>query len=153
MSSRRQDILAAIEIRLKTIRINTAFTVNGQTYLCGSDIGEVVFLRRIEPLDESESRALNILDGDAPASAVAGGYTEYQMQVALDCLYREDDGTLAEQSARDVLSAIGSDPYWGGLAESTVLDSANLDVQIFDDRAAGFSIPVKVTYQVPNWTL
>lgn len=153
MSSRRQQILDAVAARCRAISNGYEFVVNGDTYTCGSDIGEAVFLRRVEPLDESEAKALNIIDSEAAASAVAGGYTEYGLRVAIDCLYRNDDGTLAEQAARDVLSAIGSDPYWGNLAEATVLEGADLDVQLYEDSQAGFSIPVKITYQVPNWTL
>jgi hypothetical protein len=153
MSSRRKQILSAMETRFKTIAVGVEFSVNGDVYVCASAIGDAVFLRRVEPLDATETEALNVIDGEATATAIAGGFTEYGVVVTIDCLYRNDDGSKAEQAARDVLAAIGSDPYWGGLAESTVLESANLDVQLFDDSEAGFSIPVKITYQVPNWTL
>lgn len=152
--SRRDQIIAAMETRFKLIAVGHVFTVNGAAYACQTDVGQFVFKRRVVPMDESETEMLIFVDTTAPAKPVAGGYTEYELTVEIGGEVRGGDDPLGEAGKRadDVLAAIGSDPTWGGLADGTTLNTADLDFQVNRKIMAGFVVPVKIRYQAPNWT-
>jgi hypothetical protein len=151
----RDQIMSAIEARFALIATGYTFTVNGCLYVCQTDIGQHVFKRRAVPMDETETEMLVFVDTTAPARPVAGGFTEYDMTVEIGCEVRGGDDPLGDavKRAEDVLAAIGSDPSWGGLAENTSLNNADLDFQVNRKVLAGFIVPVRIKYQAPNWTM
>lgn len=151
----RDQIIAAVETRFKLIAVGYQFTVNGTLYTCQTNAGAHVFARRVVPLDSRENEMLVFLDTEAKATPLAGGWTEYDMMVEVGCQVRGGVDPLGDavKRAEDVLAAIGKDTTWGGLADGTTLQSADLDFHVVGKILAGFAVPIRIRYQAPNWTM
>jgi len=151
----RDQIMDAIEARFQLIQVGYDFTVNGAVIPCQTNVGSYVFKRRVVPMDSKETEMLVFVDTESKPSAVAGGYTQFELLVEIGCQVRGGDDPLGDATKRaaDVLAAIGEDPSWGGLAEGSRLVDADLDFHVVGKVLAGFAVPIRITYQAPNWTL
>jgi hypothetical protein len=110
VSLKRQDIVDAIETRLKTILVTGGYH---------SDLGLNVFVWRRAPIEAHEVPAVNILDRETKLSGTglkgATPLSTYEMTVEIQVAAT---GSAAPDTVRslaaDVYKAVGTDPTFSG---------------------------------------
>ena len=128
--SKRQDIFDAVVARLGSVATVKPW--------------------RVSDLEVSELPALIVKDGEAPVDAGAEiGRFQHNLTISVECL---DHGTTAETAVRsmmeDVLTAVGSDPTFGGLAHRTTITGTNLIVEHQKERVAAGVVGLIIRYRV-----
>lgn len=163
----RQQIVDAIEARLKLITLGQSFTVNGAAVACRTNIGDSVSVWRTQPLADKENWLVTIQDLDAPITRGAGesevGRHLHNLRVrvvlASKRTVRGDDAP--EYNIRnmlaDVMAAVGSDPRWTvagtRLAHWTDVEETALEVDETGARMAGASLLLTVKYKTALWQM
>ncbi|RQW89937.1 MAG: hypothetical protein EHM79_02200 [Geobacter sp.] len=145
--SKRQQIVDAIETRMKTILTTGGYATNA---------GRNVFDWRITPIPETELPAICIYDGDC-----AIDYEEtpvgLQGHFLIVDLVSDAKGSAARADVRkinaDVVKAIGTDLTWGGLAVDTDLISHGLNMEQGDKPIGAGIVRIKIYYRTPLWEL
>ena len=138
--SKRQQIVDAIDARLKTIT-----TANGYN----TDAGNNVFEWRSYPLDEnSELPALVYRDTEEIESLAVGGYQLHTLTIEIEGYVV---GANAARDLRaliaDVIKAIGTDLTWGGLAEDTRPVEESIEIDQEERKIAGAVIRIEIDYR------
>lgn len=163
----RQQIVDAIEARLKSIKLGSSFTVNGTSIACRTNIGDSVSVWRTLPLADRENWFVAVQDLDAPITRGPGeaefGRHLHNLRVrvvlASKRTVRGDDAP--EYNVRnmlaDVMAAVGSDPFWTvsgtRLAHWTDVEETALEVDETGARMAGASLMLTVKYKTALWQL
>jgi hypothetical protein len=140
MSIRREDIIGALETRLKTISV-----VNGYHTALGSHI--FVWLPAV--INESERPAANVRDMDDSIVRSSVPYDTHEMSVEIDVA--STTVTALRQAIYDVYKAIGTDPTFGGLAIDTALLGDAFEVDQLEKVVTGAVISVTVTFRTSNY--
>lgn len=141
----RQQIMTAFEARLATIT-----TGNGYS----SNLGKNVFGWRKTTIGQNEMPCVIVRDltakvtyDDAPI-----GHVNNRLQVMIEALFT---GALTAAQARnalnDLISAIGTDPRFGGLVLETHILEHELDLQAAEHISGGVSVTVEMVYRTARW--
>src|SRR5689334_1325421 len=113
MSIRHQDIVSAIETRMKTILIANSYH---------TDIGNNVYVWRVTPISPDEAPFLDIRDRHKmKVGEVTGGnasFDDWHLPIQISVISQPGPNTvtMSRQVIADVQSAIKQDPTWGGKA-------------------------------------
>ena len=160
MSIVRQQIVDAIDARMKQIAPGHVFTLPSGPYTCGTQLanapdgGPGVYQWRKVPYSKNQVPALEFRDTDAPTKPGPSTQHEHELQVGLVVFFA---GGTADESGRialaDIVAAIGSDPKWGGLARWTDIDETNVDMDQAGDVIGGVQVNCTVTYRTPLFRL
>jgi len=154
----RQQIIDAIAARLKLIQLGDSFTVNGATVSCRSNIGDSVEIWRTRPLGDKEGWAVVVRDLTGPIDRTGEGAEIgrhlHRLAVKIDIVVKDRTAPdLVREMLADVMTAIGSDPKWGGLARWTDVEESALEVDDTGARMAGASLSLTVTYKTTLWQM
>ena len=143
--NKRQQIVDAIETRMKTIRTTNGYATNA---------GAHVFTWIRTQVPETEMPAISIYDGDCPIDYDNAplNFPHHLLDVAL---VAEAKGSTAQVDVRkiiaDIVKAIGADLTWGGLAIDTDLISHGINMEQGDKPAGAGIVQIRITYRTPLW--
>jgi hypothetical protein len=144
--SKRQQIIDKIDTRLKTI-----LKTNG--YL--TDAGAHVYDWLMRPISPDVFPALvyrDPIENDEAATTGTIGYHRHQLTCEIEVL---SSGSTALDNVRqilaDIVTAIGTDTKWGGLAQSTNPGATRIDVDQESKAIAGALITFTITYLTKAW--
>jgi hypothetical protein len=148
VSSKRQLIVDAVKARLATIKTTGGYQTN-----IGNNVKEWL----LTSLEESELPAVTLADGVEktiiPAEGKNSGLYTRQLPFAANLVLAESDATatLARKAIADVITCIGKDDTWGGLARRTLPDTDDLTVDSEGQRIGGARITFIVEYGRKHW--
>ncbi len=122
VKSIRQQIMDALKAQLASISTANGYQNNlGTSTLPGS--GPAVFRWRVTDLQEPELPGINLKDtDDTRALAVGSDIHSLNVQIEITSLGATSADDLTSLIA-DVVTALGADPTFGGLASDTVIKS------------------------------
>ena len=145
MSTIRQQIVDALDARLQTITIANGYS---------ADLGVYEWL--VTPLEEEDLPAVIFRDTvDDIDTDEIGQRRKHDLAVTLDIAASSTASADAvRELMRDVLTAIGTDKTFGGLAYNTEPLSASLEVSEADQRLSGGQIELEIKYYTATlWTI
>ncbi len=144
MANTRQQIVDALDTRLQTITTGNGYSANLGVYewlvtpLEESDLPAVIFRDTVDDIDDE--REFSRLD--------------HTLTVDLDVAVSSTTSADAvRELIRDILTAIGTDKEFGGLAYNTDVVTASLDVSEADQRLSGGQIIIEIKYKTALWTI
>ncbi len=145
--SKRQQIITKIDARLKLI-----LTASGYLTNAGSNVYD--WLKR--PVSATSLLALVYRDpqeNSEASTAGAIGYHRHQMTIEIEILVANGSTTMEtmRKVLADIVTVIGTDPKWSGLAESTLPGSNRIDVDQESKIVAGALFTFTVVYQTKAW--
>lgn len=140
MSSVRQQIIDAVETRLKTIT-----TANGYA----TQIGSKVYVWRKSPLANTELPAVLVQDMAAQVDEeIIGQFTH---RLAVRCAVFTSSATSPAQARaalNDLVTALFTDPFWSGLAEGgTTVASHDIMVEHDNNLVCAASVDIDIVYR------
>jgi len=146
MANLRQQIVDAIETRLKTIRVANGYQ---------TEAGQHVFPWRLVPIPDSDMPALCIYDTDcnmSPDGAI--GYFTHELQVDIDAIVSGSASrTTVRSIMEDVFRAVGVDRTWGGLAEHTEIQSHGINLEQAERVLGAGQVRMTVRYRASLWAM
>ena len=135
--NKRQQICTAIDTALRTIQKSVGYE---------TDLGNHVFEWRSTPLEEGELPALIWRDTDEPVEDTIGAHLHRMvLEVELLAAGNASPATLRKMIA-DVVTLIGANLTWGGLAEDTKPQIETIAVDQESRRLAGASLKFEILY-------
>jgi hypothetical protein len=140
--SKRQQIIEALDTRLKTI-----LTAGGYK----SNIGQHVFEWKTTPFAEEELPGITYRDITSNRGA-EGPVNKFRwaMNIELDIVAQATPGTMRDM-INDVLKAIGTGPTWGGLAQGTRQPEVEIQVEQENKIITGAAMKFEIVYDAPLW--
>lgn len=140
MSSKRQQIVDAIETRMKTILTTGGYTTNA---------GQHVFVWLTTPLSETVLTAIILFDRDGGINAEYSTLKHYYRDLIVD-IEADVKGSTSRAELRKVLDDIWKackvDRTWGGLAIQTIMESDDMVLAQGDKLAGGSQTRFRITY-------
>jgi hypothetical protein len=141
-----QDIIDAIDIRLKTILISNSYN---------TDIGNSVFHWRNTNLTEADLPGIIYRDSavnDKEENAITGGWiTKFLIEiVGFDTLAGTTPARM-RLITQDIYDAIRVDDLWGGLVHDTTPVSDEIDIQNKDKISGMASVIIEIDYLASKW--
>jgi hypothetical protein len=144
MANTRQQIVDALDTRLQTITTLNGYSANLGVYewlvtpLEEADLPAVVFRDTVDDIDDEKefSRLDHTLtvELDVAASSTASADSVREL-------------------IKDILTAIGTDKEFGGLAYNTDVLTASLEVSEADQRLTGGQIIIEIKYRTALWEI
>lgn len=138
MSSTRQQIVDALEARLKTI----------------TSIGGKVFVWRKSPVTVAETPCLLVADLTAECSDDGDTIGSRLHTLTVEILAVTSSKTSASQARNlltDIFSAIGSDNSFGGLALYSDPVAHEINTETDGDITAAVKVAMQVAYRTSTW--
>lgn len=134
---KRQQILDAVKARLQTILIAGGYK---------TDMGSNVFVQKETPFTDAEIEGIDVRYSDTPDQQI--GYEEHTLAVECMCVLSGNDPTTNVNNAgADIVTVIGTDRTWGGLAEETgVVTAERANIAVGENVYQGASVKFDVTY-------
>lgn len=144
MSTRYDDIIAALQARLALIRVANGYA---------TEAGANVYLAREYQIDLADKPYLSVfpgeitdaLEGDPPPSL---GEENHTLSVEIEGFIADsEDGAQAQALRQDVLKALKTDMYYGGLTEGysgNIVSTADVE----DAGDSGFLGHVQVRFSI-----
>lgn len=144
MANTRQSIVDALDARLKTITTANGYSANLSVFewlvtpLEEADLPAVIFRDLEDDIDTDEigTRRDHVLNFELDVSASATA-----------------SATTVRELMRDILTAIGTDKEFGGLAYDTEPTGAGLEVSEADQRVSGGQITLEIKYKTTLWSI
>ena len=141
----REQILAALETRLKTIKVINGYITN---------LGNSVYHYRAGELAPGELPAVVIRD---TASEISPRVGAVEHRVAVDLRVEVTAGATTIQAVYDLIAdvykAIAVDDRWGGLALDTTPQGEVIEVGQDERTIGGAAIRIEIEYETNKWTL
>lgn len=137
--SKRQDIIDAIETRMKTILVAGGYETN---------LGSNVFIWKATPFQSTEVPGVDVRDVDDISEAQTVGEEIHTMPIECRCHV----GTTASMTdvrkiTADINKAVGVDVTWSGLAEDTTQVQGGLaDIEIGNEVNTIVVVKFSITY-------
>lgn len=148
----RQQILDAIEARLKTIQTGVNVTVRDDSYTYQSQLGSNVFIDRQSAIQSREKPCLNIEAGavtsDPERSEVGRPLRVFPVEIQIFGEGAPKD--TVGKYLQDIVKCVGVDPTWGGLARWTEFDIGEVDTEQEDKTYFDASVDLEVTWRADN---
>lgn len=145
--SKRQQIVDAIETRMKTI-----LTANGYA----TNAGQHVYVWPTTARADSELPALLIFDTTAEINEDGGIIGKFQHTLEIN-IVAEASGSTSRTVVRsmiaDIFKAIGTDEYFGGLVEVTSQPSHGINLEQGDKLYGAGIVRFSVTYRTNQWEI
>ena len=155
--SLHQQLLNAIEARLKTIRAGQTVTVNGESYVYKTDVGRHVFVRLKRQLNPAiDFPCVDIID-DIDRIEYDGapfGWQNNYLKITADCFTTGKAADLDGRKAyADIAACVGSDFRWGGLARhsSMAANPEDIAVEVAGNIICGTRVSFVVMYRSKQW--
>ena len=139
-TSIRQQIINAVDARLKTIKI-----ANGYNY----DLGNNVFEWRDAPLSDSNLPALIYRDLSCDTE-----YLEthrHKIHIEVELVIKDTLASAVRKMIADVLKAIGVDPQWSNLAINTHPEGDEMQVKQSEKIIGGASVKFAIEFRTKEW--
>lgn len=142
----RQQIVDAIETRLKTILVTNGYQTNA---------GQKVFPWRLTVLGDADLPALCIYDTDCNISDVGTiGYFTHELQVDIEAIVTGSASrTDVRKMLEDIFKAIGVDRTWGNLAEHTEIQSHGINLEQAEKVIGAGQVRILITYRASLWAM
>lgn len=140
----RQQIIDAIDTRLKTILVVNGYKTNA---------GQHVYEWRETPLDESLLPAIVYRDVNCDNSFMATGvhFHKMNMEIEVVCAAGTTTPAGAREIIADVVKAIGTDIEWGNLAINTYPGIDEMQVEQNDKKIAGILMRFEIHFRTKEW--
>ena len=141
----RQQIITALDTRLKTIRTASGYQ---------TDAGAHVFDWEERTLDDSELDAIVYRDRqNAPAAATLSKLLHYTITVEIELKTKAAGNTAARlrKMLADILKAIGTDETFSGLATRTTPGQDEIDIQQDDKIKGQARLTISIEYEATKW--
>jgi len=144
--SKRQTIFDAVKVRFATATTANAYA---------SNVGQKVFEWQLVPVD-LDNLPCSLLSDPIEEALIDNKNTgAFVRQLTIDAslLLAEVNQTAAKARAAlaDVITAIGTDPRWGGLALRTLPVSEELKLDDEGERISGVRLVFKIEYPREAW--
>lgn len=143
--STRQDIVDAIDTRLKTIKTTAGYKTNAGNNvfdwldrdLADSELDAIIY--------RDKSSVMDMSDFDSKMSSVI---------VEIEVKTKSTTTTAAQvrKMIEDVYKAIGTDETWGGLALQTMPKTDDINVQQSDKITGSGTIMIEIQYESAKWS-
>ncbi len=143
--STRQDIIDAIDTRMKTITTANGYKTNAGNNvfdwldrdLADSELDAIIY--------RDKSSVMDMSDFDSKMSSVI---------VEIEVKTKSTTTTAAQvrEMIEDTYKAIGTDETWGGLALQTMPKSDDIDVQQSDKITGSGTIMIEIQYESAKWS-
>lgn len=159
MSTIRQQIVDAIDTRLKLIAPGHQFTLPSGVHTCATQLKDFagekgVWQWRKVQFSLNQVPAIEFRDTDADTEPGPSTQHEHKLQIELDIFFKGGTALADGRTAlADVIAAIGSDPRWGGLARWTDINNPNINMDQAGDVIAGVQLNFTVSYRTPLWRI
>jgi hypothetical protein len=140
--SKRQQIIEAIDTRLKTI-----LTTGGYH----SNIGQHVFEWKTSPFSDEQEPGVTYRDvsNNREAEGAVNKF-RWRLTVEIEVVSQTTAETMRLMIA-DVLKAVGVDHTWGALAQRSGQPDTEMIVEQTDKIVTGAKITLPITYDAPLW--
>ena len=147
--TKRQQIVSALETRLKTIKPAGGYATRA---------GDNVHLWRVVDLEHDKLPALVLRDTADPMDKQGLTHTgRHQLSIEIEGIIGDSLEAKAEERGRDmladVLKAIGTDDTFGGLCFQAAIAASDFAVVADGKRRCGFSLTLVLSYQTARWSL
>lgn len=150
----REQIMAAIEARLKTIKAGWDIALPEGDYTFMTDAGASVTLRRRIPLNDQFTRAIDIIDPRCERDRERGEFGVYRHILTVEIhIAAQGSGcdAAARHMAQDVMACVRHDPRWGGLAYWSDNESVDTESTQAAQPQAFAILTLSVRYRAPHW--
>ena len=125
---------------------------------CQTDIGLRILPRRDTdraPINPAETPCLCLYDRHGTITTDAAPFGQWQHTLTITCIAWFRGRTSEAEAWRalsDILTAIGKDIRWGGLAQYTDPDIAYVvDMRQGGEVVSGLKLDFEIIYQTPQW--
>lgn len=142
--STRQDIIDAIDTRLKTIKTTAGYKTNAGTNvfdwldrdLADSELDAIIYRDR--------NNVMDMADFDSKMNTVV-------VEIVVKTKSTTTTAAQVRKMIEDVYKAIGTDETWGGLALQTIPRTDEIDVQLSDKITGSGTITIEIQYESTKW--
>ncbi len=139
----RQQILSAIDTRLKAILVASGYA---------TDIGTNVHDWKVDPIEEDDLPILLYRDISVATEIVNFNCFAHRMTVNISvAVTNSTPMTEIRKLIADLDKAIGVDETWGGLALFTIRIGDESSVEIGEKKFAGCQVNFEVTFRTLGW--
>lgn len=154
MSSVRQQIVDAIEARLKLIVSGKIWTLpDGLTHTCTTNVAGVYPWRKV-PFSVAQLPAIGFWDTTSGLEDGTFGSFNHALEVNIvGFVSGSSSVNAARELNADILAAVGSDHRWNGLARWTEVQNMPLDMEQAGDVVAAGEIKLTVHYRTGLWKI
>jgi len=140
----RQQIIDAVDTRLKTILVSNGYE---------TDVGKYVDEWRAYPQELAKLPALVYRDSNATSESTFGTHVhDLRVEIEVTASGATAPKTIRKMAA-DVTKAVATDLTWGGLAEDTRIEAQPQDIQIEQEskRIASTLLAFNVVYRTERF--
>lgn len=145
MASIRQQIMTAMDTRLKTILVANGYETN---------LGQKVYAWKATPLDDVDLPALEYRDiaNDRLEGGPIGKF-RWALTIEIGIVAASASTTIADvrKMLNDVYKAMGTDETWSTLAQWTEQPSDKVEIEQQDKIIGGAKILFNIVYDAPKW--
>lgn len=154
MSNVRQQILDAIETRLKLIVAGKVWTLPDSTTRTSVTTVKDVYPWRKVPLTPALCPAIAIYDTTSNLEDGTFGSFNHALEISIiGFIASSSPISAARELASDILACIGSDHRWSGLARWSEIQNMPLDMEQAGDVVAAGEIKLTVHYRTGLWQI
>lgn len=147
MSSKRQQIVDAIEARLSEIAYGVTFQLPDGPYTCQNTI-KGVYPWHKTTFNPAQLPAIEFWDANAETSPGEASQHEHELPIVLQVsTVGSQPASVARTLMEDVIACIGANRKWGGLAYWTDITGHGLMVEKAGDIIAGAQVLFTVKYR------
>ena len=147
----RQQIITALDMRLKTILTTNGYLSNIGTYV-------VAWQTNPTPIEDLNPAEIEYRDSDVAITIGPVGVHSHRMQVTLEVrIAGSTTIELLRKMEADIQKAIGVEvngaapPRWGGVAVITDPSRTVLRAEQVGDKAAGLTFEFFITFRTLEW--
>jgi hypothetical protein len=139
----RQDIIDAVDARLKAILVSNGYE---------TDVGSNVFDWHAEPLEEDDLPALIYRDTSVETTVdTIASFSHRMILSIMAAVTSSTPMTTIRKIIADIDKAIGVDHTFGGLALMTERISDESGIEINERKYAGCQIVYAITFRTSGW--
>ncbi|MCK9570060.1 hypothetical protein M0R72_14045 [Candidatus Pacearchaeota archaeon] len=142
----RQQIITAIDTRLRTITVANSYTTNAGAHvydwldrdLADTELDAIIYRDRSDVIEHNLTDAFT-----------------HRLRVEIDARSKNAASTAAQirKIIDDIYKAIGVDDTWGGLAQDTSMPTnVEMAIEQADKIMGGASFTIEIEYDAAKWT-
>ena len=140
----RQDIIDALDARLKAIKVSGGYKTNA---------GLHVFDWLDRDLADTELDAIIYRDRTDDLTPLSTRKFENRVTVEIEAKTKQASGTARRlrEIIEDIYKAIGTDETFGGLARSTRPEREEIEIQQQDKISGAATLSISIVYETTKW--